>query len=286
MYNSTNGTFKKYCINLSSEIRKNATSLDDIITTLVDGLSKVGVNIEFLDYPCRYSDLISNSHSGPIDYKKYPQNFSRIPNKPSGYPGWSGTWKGTITVSEAADIDTKTLSLHELSYLFRFINTGTGCSGERFDISGKMFVFDFDKINENYEKHGTLDNYIINQYKKSLEQYNAEYSKNVSEYVNYNPGILKLNQTQRRIESILTKVRNKIADTCTEVENEFNRLYSVPIPRPPGPFISEEQIRTIYSKTTYKTSTPHPDLETTIKFIDEQVEKMDSIINQYPERFI
>lgn len=111
------------------------------------------VNIEWFQFArITYSSLTSNSHSCP---RNGTRNFSRKPELPRGYPGFSGqmSWKVTGPKDLRHNYDSNKLNTNMSSILYRAgIHTGTGCPGWDGNISFEFFVEDFAGIQDELEK--------------------------------------------------------------------------------------------------------------------------------------
>ncbi len=153
---------KARAIEKADYIRLNAESVWDIPKMLV-GFFKNDLDRELTisKFDMRFNPEMANTHDCPLNGVT---NWGRKdPNAPRHYPGWYGEFRGTTNIGKKP---IKLFDGHEIDSIFdvigkyngaiRGLHCGGGSGGPDFGFSLRMYVDDFPKIKEKYDRYVIL----------------------------------------------------------------------------------------------------------------------------------
>lgn len=268
-------------------IRENATSPHMIIKMIEELLLKYGVEIKFSSYPTSFSSNVSNSHSAPIGY---PHNWSsKRDDVPTSYPGFTGKWAGSIKLideEKSKVLGSKVLSFSDLQHIINFINTGTGCGGANFSISGILWVYDFKKIHEEFIADGSVIKHNENEFKKCVEDYQKQYQLELTEFIKNDDVISNLNKKMSALDDAKSKLLELHQKRKMFLINDFNSKYDEEIPMPSSAFLMNSEIKSLKTQTYYTNLKTVPNSEGIIKRIDNIINELKNLYDTFPELFI
>jgi len=135
---------------LADSVRLEARNYDEIWELLIRySKEHLGLTLRLDQVPNNFSDKVSNTHRCPIGGIT---NWGCRPGKPRGYPGWEGRFEGRVSGKRGVDLHAlfqgSFVGDCDLPFSFRGFHTGTGCPGDKFSISGYIFLSDFPKVEE------------------------------------------------------------------------------------------------------------------------------------------
>lgn len=222
-------------------IRTTSNDMPEVIKRLVLMWRRQGVEVTFNHYPNVFKLNVSNSHSSPKGYK---QNFSRRPYLPTYYPGWEGIWEGVVKTR--GTIKQKIIPFSDLiggapSFglpKIHWIKTGTGSANQQFNVSGELFLYDFENIYKNKQlTHIDLIR-LRSDYVETFCTYRRYYRLALDDYLKKNSTLNAAKDLQDYTQKYMQKYTFK-ADSMTnsiehDVIDKFNATYNTPMPMPSG----------------------------------------------------
>jgi len=271
-----------------SDIQKTSKSVHEFIVGLVDAFAKVDVHITFTEYPSSYGRC-SNSHSSPKGYKTCWGEGDL--ETPKYYPGWHGIWKGHITIGDGNPLNFDKFEMSTISQFIPAVKTGSGRPGQNFEISGVLFLYDFDAMHEEYLKSGKLVTTYCQEYEDTVKRYFERYDNlkntvilNNDELKEISNLILKLNKYKDQLNGLQTKYTSHLTA-------EFNKNYGIKFPTPPSAFLKvNEKYKTRIQETqTYPThddTNIHNELKVLVESVNNQIKVMSKYIDRFPENFV
>ena len=78
------------------DIRVTAKTVPELLDRIQTFLRTQDIELTFTSTPYQWSDCVSNSHNSPKGYKQNWCGQGDAEGIPKGYPGWQGSWKGSI----------------------------------------------------------------------------------------------------------------------------------------------------------------------------------------------
>ena len=143
---------RKRELNKHKEKFINSFSFDNLAENINIFLKETcGDSFENIHFDISYSDRISNTHSAPITGET---NFSCNPDRPRGYPGFSGKITGNYSKNK------KTLSAYTDShnkFSIPGLHTGSGGGGGKsWHYGFIIFLQDFPHIEKDFEERHLL----------------------------------------------------------------------------------------------------------------------------------
>ena len=274
------------------DIRCTSTSVVEVIERLKTYLLTLGIKLTFTRYPDSYDELIRNSYKVP---KGHRQNYSRCPDTPTGYPGWSGRWEGQVEVVDPSILNTsKHIYFTEVlnggvhkKLKIPFIHTGGGGGGNDFSFDGMFFVYDFPKMYEKYLTEGGAISELSNHYSGVVDDYFTTLDSERTIAIRSDPLVLELTRLNKQSQNLKQALELAIGLRQKDVKAKFNEDYEVPLPLPPDPFCADsDTIQKIQSATFSGTAKPAPKLEEYTKKLTELVEQMNNLKTENPEYFL
>jgi len=127
---------------IRDSVRLEAVSFADIFDRLRKYSKKYfGLKLELWEVPDQFSLSVSNTHDCPVG--GVTNWGGQTKGAPRGYPGWSGRWEGSV--SGKRDCKLRSLFYYVFGNAdgFRGFYVGTGSCGDKFSISGSIFLQDF-----------------------------------------------------------------------------------------------------------------------------------------------
>lgn len=291
--------YKKYCTNEIEQIRQEATSPEHLIQLVEKFLLSKGIKITFTSYPSNFRLSVRNSHNSPKGYKQNWGGHSDKDGIPRGYPGWSGRWEGSIEVLDKGILGLKSnnISIDNLTTggsfnddivpRLWFIQTGSGSCGHDFSMDGMLWLYDFPKMNEEYEKNNGKFDIINEEYFSAMITYSELYNKEQSKFI-------KHNNTYNHLESLTEKLNAKsreLSKVKTELtkslKNKFNKENGKEIPLPPSAFLeNNDAIMRLHENVSFKSKSEIPELKGIVSQIESLVNEIETYIKTKPEEFI
>jgi len=199
------------------KLRLEASSIDEAIQLVIKYSKQLGYIVTFEQYPNKFHFKCSNTHCCPINGIK---NWHRDKDKPSGYPGFIGYWKGSIVPidkNKKGNRDTDIHTIFDSSFndtCFRGFNTGSGSCGGNFDISGTIFLDDFPKIKKKYELYLEL---VEKENKYLMEESRR---KNMIETLIYKA--IEGHKEILKLKEEILKLREEVHKNEKEIESKKN----------------------------------------------------------------
>lgn len=274
--------------NEMQDIRDSSSSIHELITKLQEYWLKNGIKVTFTSYPNSFSLQVKNSHNAPDGYNR---NWSDGIG-PTGYPGWEGTWSGTVEVIDKSYYGTKDIYFSTIIRGIKkikssnFIKTGTGGGGNHFSFSGMLFLYDFKKMHDEFKSNGNHKDVIECNYNKTLSAYYDKFDNERMEKLKNNPLHKNVMQLNSEALKLTEDIHIALLSISESVMNEFNSLYSIPIELPSSMMVNDSLIAKVKNNTDFKSSIPHPNLDN----ISAQLNKLKEEYNEYktdnPELFI
>lgn len=260
------------------EITDTSTSPEHLIQLICKAVKVyTEYTISFYSYPCAFDICVSNSHNAP---KTYPTNWTRDSGKSLGYPGWEGSWKGTITKQNKPC----TISFSDLTSILPFMKTGSGTSGSNFSISGQLFLYDFPLMSHLYQQ--TMDinkKTAIDNYKKAVSDYVKSYERYENRYVQDHKNYIEFNKLKNEIDNMSATLSKASVHTVSAIKDEFNSLYGKELPSPPFPALIDNKVGLYHAYCNYNGSRYLPELQPIINRLDTIIKDYKNYIENNPE---
>jgi hypothetical protein len=272
-------------------IRLEASTIHEVVDSLVEMLGKYGIDLVITQYPDSFSEVASNSHYSPIGY---PTNWC-LQNKDEvqGYPAWTGRWEGYTIVPDARKVGQKDISLSDLRDIIPWLSCGGGGSSGAgpkgacgWQYGGELWIYDFPKMNAEYEMSGGTVKDQNNKYKNLLDAYLIQYEEEKNIAIREDPGLKKfkrleeiMNATQKQLYTLMEKKTQAVKD-------DFNKEYGVDIPRAPSAFLCTDEQRKAYTARSHPSQSVHPDCKKIFTEIANLVGDMEEYRDDNPEIFI
>ena len=273
------------------DIRVTSRSIHEVVKRLQDLWLSVGVKVTFTEYPNTFSDKVSNTHNAP---QGYPQNWRQEADTPKGYPGWSGTWSGTVAVLEGSkvkkgiyfsDVVNDTWGKGHLPNIPWF-NTGSGGGGENFQYSGMLFIHDFPKMNEEFEANGGHFQVMQREYCDTVDKYRREFKRHQDNAVEYSPENKTCTKMLKDLDDLMKNVRKMQKQAREHYASKFVQSYDVQLKQPTSIFIDDKLLEATNTLVSYNKTTPLPELESTVTYIEDLSTAIDDYKEEHPEVFI
>lgn len=272
-------------------IRETATSIEHLIQLIQEYCLEFGVQITFRDYPSCFDNNVSNTHNSPEGYPR-----SGNGEAPTGYPGWYGCWKGNIQIIDRDLLEDK-LQKHFTPSEFSFSNlketlfmyylqTGTGTPSAQFDIGGKLFVYDFPKMHEEFKSNGNEPIILESNYIDLIKRYSAEFSRDREKYVKSSKEFQKTLSMYNEVLELSGKLKAGLEKVQRVKTDEFNKKYGKPLPLPNSAFMNPQKVKEISVDHQYQSATVLPDLEKMYKAAEKLKEEIETYAEKYPEYII
>ena len=273
------------------DIRVTSRSIHEVVKRLQDLWLSVGVKVTFTEYPQRFSDKVSNTHNAPAGY---PQNWRQEADKPKGYPGWSGNWIGTVEVREGSKIK-KGIYFSDVvndswgnSHLPQvpWLQTGGGGGGESFHYSGMLFIYDFPAMNAEFEANGGHFQVMQREYCDSVDKYRQVFRRQQDLYVDNSHENRACTKMLKDLDEVMKRVRKMQKQARDHHSANFAINYDVPLAQPTSIFVDDRLVGATNALVNYNKTTPLPELESTITYIEELSTAIDDYKEEHPEVFI
>lgn len=276
------------------EIRVTAENPHHLIEMLQALWLEYGIKVTFNSYPSNFDLMVSNSHNSPRGYNQNWRDHGDEQGTPKGYPGWVGSWKGTVEIINNKLTNRKTEYFSSLlgggwGGLMNcwFIQTGSGGCGNDFSYGGMLFLYDFPKMHDEFIMSGGEYDLLNDQYHDTVKSYNAKYNKELKNTICFNKESIKLKSLQEQLKKssdILYKMNDQLNSSIT---NEFNEQYKVVLSLPKSAFDKDnEEVMKTRCKVQSKKSIVHPELDKIFKNIESLVKQIDGYKDEHPELFI
>jgi len=281
---------------LSENIRNTATSPEHLIQLIEAACLEFGVKITFTNYPARFNLSICNSHNAPKGYQTNWGQKHTSEGIPTGYPGWTGHWEGTMSIVDKKLWKYKSLSFSHIrgdnfdreGFKFWFIQTGSGSSGDAyFQYSGMLWMYDFPLMHEEFKQSGGEFDVMAKDYSKLLETYKKEYTNSRKHYVSSRSDLITVRQLQSEMGQLLGNLDKIERGKEKFYINEFNKKYGVPVPLPNTAFSNiGDVISKIHGDVSFSGTVRNPKLEDLLKTMDNLKERINKYITTHAEEFI
>jgi len=262
--------------NAFEKMRREATNIHDLLDSYVKYFAKQDIIITFESYPDRWDDCVSNSHNAPNGYS---ENWcGRDKDTPIGYPGWRGTWKGTIKSKNRED---------DMSNLFPgYFKTGTGSGGQNFRIEGVIFLYDFPQMHEEWKTNKGEVKQMANTFNSEIQHLNAEFNKKLNIHINKNNTILDIENTISDINTLINKIRESRDVIKSQLSKEFHEKNIFNIPNIDSAFINYEKLSKIGVSIQNSLSVEDEDIQFHVKKINVLHNMIYEYYNRHPEIFL
>lgn len=277
------------------DIRTTSSNIHEVVDRLKKLWLSMGIKVTFSSYPNTFAHQVSNTHSAP---KGYPQNWSRDPDKPRGYPGWSGNWIGTVEIVDKekykcnkvwfSDLITGKWSSSEQKPIpaVPWLHTGSGGGGDTFHFDGRLYIYDFPKMREEFEASGGIYEVMKKDYYDAVKSYRLLFKRHQNEYVNSHKESADcaklLEQLSKLTETVVT-IQKQVQDHYTA---KFAESYDVKLPTYKTVFLDDKLIEAVSNEVNYDKATPLPELASTEKYIRELSQQVQDYREKHPEVFI
>lgn len=215
------------------DIQTTSKNVPELLSRLAAYLRTVNIELTINSYPDKWSNCASNSHSAPAGYEENWCGMKNSAGVPNGYPGWTGRWEGTIKYLTS----TKETYFSLLRDRIPFIHTESGCSGANFSIEGKLFLYDFPTMHEEWKGSGAEFNLIGDEFTLTLSKLKSEYVKATCSWIEQQKdsiAIAVLKKELYELSSLLTKVSVASNSYYNSVYRNENPLT---IPELPSAFV-------------------------------------------------
>lgn len=276
------------------KIRTESKSVYEVIVRTQDTLLEFGIKISFKSYPMSFSTEVSNSHSSPIGYET---NWcKRDTDKVSSYPGWYGQWKGSLEILDLSLCEGifsdsgHDPGLRDLSHVVNFINTETGSPGANFNVEGKLFLYDFPLINEEYSMSGDMEKSILNRnFTKCAIRFQEKHREELAKYIKKSPVNNELIEKQDKLGKLKTSLFKLQCENEKFLKNKFNSKYIDKLPMPPSQFGTDLKILDYVVPNTsfkYQEKKVHEECIKSLNLAKQIIKEMEELIDNYPEKFI
>lgn len=280
---------RKNILNEISDIKDNAVSCEDLIQKIVKFWHKFGISIRFENYPNAYSISTSNSHNAPLGYGT---NWGGELNKPRGYPGFKGSWKGEIEIIDKTKLpisfkNVEKVTMHDIQDYMPFIKTGSGGCGtgnseniSTFGYSGMLFIYDFANMHQQFKDSGGEYEVLKSDYIKKMKIYIKQFKEKRNDYIDNDKEYKKLWQYKLELSNFLKKINEAINLKTDFLVNVFNQKYGKKIPIPTNIFEDTNVIENITNECFYEADKNHPEL----KHLIDKLEDISSELKKYQEK--
>lgn len=273
------------------DIRVTSRSIHEVVKRLQDLWLSVGVKVTFTSYPQNFNYKVSNTHNSPMGY---PQNWRREADKPEGYPGWQGSWEGTVEVLEGSKIKkgiyfsevvNDAWSNHRLPQV-PWLQTGSGGGGESFRYSGMLFIYDFPMMNAEFEASGGKFEVMQREYCDAVRKYQQEFKRHQDKFVEYSHENSACDKMLKDLDDLMKDVRKMQKQARDHYSAKFSAQYEVQLAQPTSIFVDDKLLEATNTLVNYNKTTPLPELRSTVASIEELSIAIDDYKKEHPEVFI
>lgn len=275
------------------DIRVTSRSIHEVVKRLQDMWLSAGVKVTFTEYPCLFSDKVSNTHNAP---KGYPQNWRQEADKPKGYPGWSGSWIGEVALMP----DCKLTNVPYFSDLINdsrgelgipsvpWLQTGSGGSRgtNNFQYSGMLFIYDFPAMNAEFEANGGHFQVMQREYCDTVDKYRREFRRHQDKVVESSAEFSACTKMLKDLDELISKVRKMQKQAREYHSTKFAQAYDVPLAQPKSIFVDDKLLEATNTLVNFNKTTPLPELESTVEYIENISTAIDDYKEEHPEVFI
>lgn len=269
-----------------ADLIASVTSVDDFITKLIKYYDDRDIELVFNQYPCNWSDSVSNTHNAP---KGRPRNFSSDETKPKGYPGWSGRWEGTIKYKNS----NKEITLSDISGAwsndkgFYPIRTGTGCAASKFSISGMLFIEDFPLMYEAMEGDLVQKEFAL-VFDESVKDLYQTYLEEMTLALNKDQHRIEAVQLNLEVKKLAKEMDNYISSYNSDYKYDYMYRNKLELPEVSNIFIDAESYARIKNK--FVNSKPMGDISYSLankmKVLNDAVQKFKKLEEERPHIFL
>lgn len=274
------------------EIRTTSASIHEVATRLTTMWKSYGISVTFDTYPNRFSYSISNSHNSP---KGYEQNWSRQSDKPKGYPGWSGEWKGKVEIIDKKRwkgdicfsdlIDPWERGSSRYCAPVRWIKIASGSGGREFRYEGMFFLYDFPLMHKEFKQKGEEYKVLEKEYNEAVRDYKQRYEQERNNHIKMSE--LYREAVALKNEAVLAEknARKTVEQVEAHLAGEFSKQYTKDVPMPTSMFVEDTLVQKAVTVTNRSTAAP-PNLEGTQDYLDRLARKISVYMKDNPEVFI
>lgn len=272
------------------EIRTTSTSIHEVVDRLTNMWLANGIKITFSNYPSDFNLSVSNSHESPAGY---PTNWGGDGDKPRGYPGWRGSWNGTVEIIDHkrwpksmyfSDVINDTWGEYKTAPV-TWLKTGSGGGGESFRYSGSFFVYDFPKMHEEFKRNNNEYKVLENEYTDAIDMYNRKFRQERDLHVRKASTCVKVGYMKDQVEGLLATINTAQEKVKEHAYSEFTAAYDVKVPKPTSIFVKDAETKqAILSKNVPTQVLPY--LAPIYERIEDLTTKIETYMADNPEVFI
>lgn len=280
------------------DIRLNATSPQHLIQLLESFLLTKGLKLTLNEYPSRFNLSVSNSHNSPIGYKQNWCGRGDAEGIPRGYPGWTGSWDGSIEI-----IDPTILNLGKKSYItmgdlsgrwssdamrIPWLQTGGGGSrgNNGFNYSGMIWLYDFPKMYDEFKMNGGELEDIECQYTQLLEAQHKSFKKERDQFIKSDNEHYNITRLIKDLQENSTKLKQVLSAKEKQLIDLYNKENAYILSPPPSAFTNNTKIMQIHTDLTSMANKVPDDNNRLIKEIERLNKMAETYIIDNPEVFI
>ena len=273
------------------QIRLTATSPHNLIVLLTAFWLRHGIKVTFKDYPANFSLSVSNSHNSPKGYQQNWCGHSDHQGVPNGYPGWSGTWEGSIEILDTCTIAKKGMSFSRLTGAWSdsvmdvwYIQTGTGGGGNSFRYNGMLWLYDFPLMHIEFEKNGGRLDVYKKEYGEHIHNYQQRYNQELTKKINNNQDLRRCLQLKTDLAALGESLDIGVKQTKTSITHEFNSTHLIKFPEISSAFeVNQDAVKNIYLQTTTGKKVLLPELQELFQQIEDLTKEANIYIEEHPE---
>lgn len=266
---------KKESAKVIEDIRVTSKSIHEVIKRLHHHWDDHGITVGFTDYPSHYQARISNSHSAP---KGYPTNWgSTKEDVPTHYPGWAGRWEGSANCG-FTDLIRGSCATASVPWL----HTGTGSGGNKFCYDGRIFLYDFPAMHQQFIEEGSQFKVIENDYKIILDKYMGKLLKSRESYITAHSDFQQIDKLHDKIHNLYLDSMEAKEKTKAYLRQEYTNNYNTDAPLPSSIFTSDS-ISNALIDSSKKPLPIHPDLSGFHKRLRDLQEELQEHVKNHPE---
>ena len=270
------------------DIRVTAKTVPELLDRIQTFLRTQDIELTFTSTPYQWSDCVSNSHTSP---KGYPQNWCGQRDAegiPKGYPGWQGSWKGSIKyISKTKEISFSDLRgvWHDSKFCIPFLHTGSGNSGSNFTIEGRLFLYDFPTMHNEWKMAGKEFALIGQAYSANLQALNKDYLSVKKQYVDKQPDVIALGNLIDEAQELLNSIVNSKDTIRSYYDNEYKETNEFHIPELPSAFVNLQEYQQIQNQAILQ-QINKPDTTALYKRTEALAKELAEYKGKYAEYFV
>lgn len=274
------------------DIRVTSVNIHEVVDRLLSLWLSLGIKVTLDRYPNNFVYAVSNTHYAPSGY---PTNGRGEAGKPTGYPGWVGTWEGTVEVVNKNTIEKENINFTGLVNNpwqgtglpnIPWIKTGTGSGGGSFRYSGMLFIYDFPAMNAEFEQNGGHFEVLQQEYCASVAQYRSAFTSLQKDHVNSRTAVRTCQDMVDQLKALLKDARGMRDKAIDHYKAEFAETYGAEVPKPSSVFVDDRLMESTILLKNYNRTTKLPELVSAKAYVQQISDAIDSYKEEHPEVFI